>query len=73
MKEKLKELVKRMWRGEGFPEEIITPIHKKGAFKLSDTSNYRDVTLLCSAYKLYAAMLAERLGKETEKKSVPKL
>jgi len=34
IKERLKDLLKRIWKGEGFPEEwrkgVITPIHKKG-------------------------------------------
>ena len=57
-----------MWRGEGFPEEwrvgLIAPIFKKGDPK--SVENYRGVTLLCTAYKIYAGILAERLRKEVE-------
>jgi len=64
-----------VWRDEGFSEEwregIITPIHKKGA--LTEVTNYRGVTLLCSAYKLYAAVLTEKLRKETGKESTTRI
>jgi len=43
---------------------VITPIHKKG--NTSDVRNYRGITLLCTAYKIYAAILAERLREEIE-------
>lgn len=48
---KLKELIRRVWRGEGMPEEwregVITPIYKKGDKRSAD--NYRRITLLCMA------------------------
>jgi len=47
IKERLKDLLKRIWKEESFPEEwrngVITPIHKKG--DTSDVRNYRGVTL----------------------------
>lgn len=71
IKRKLNEMVKRIWRGEGFPEEwregIITPIYKKGDEK---KETYRGVTLLCTAYNIYAGILAERLREEVEEKKV---
>jgi len=70
IKERLKDLLKKIWKGEGFPEEwrkgVITPIHKKG--NISDVRNYRGITLLCTAYKIYAAILAERLREEIVRK-----
>jgi len=45
---------------------VITPIHKKG--DTSDMRNYREITLLCTAYKIYAAILAERLSEKIERK-----
>jgi len=45
---------------------VITPIYKKG--DTSDVRNYKGVTLLCTAYKIYAAILAEKLRKEIERK-----
>jgi len=71
IRERFKELLKRIWNREGFPEEwrkgVITSIHKNG-----DTSvrNYRGVTLLCTAYKIYAAILAERLREEIEERKL---
>lgn len=42
---KLKEVLRRVWRGEGFPEEwregVITPIHKKG--DKNKVENYREI------------------------------
>jgi len=71
IKKKLKNLLKRIWKGEdSFPEEwrkgVIIPIHKKG--DTSDVSNYREVTLLCTAYKIYVAILTKRLREEIEEK-----
>lgn len=41
---KLKEVLRRVWKGEGFPEEwrkgVITPIHKKGD---KNKENYREI------------------------------
>jgi len=45
---------------------VITPIHKKE--DTSDVRNYRRITLLCMAYKIYAAILAKRLSEEIERK-----
>jgi len=45
---------------------VRTPIHKKG--DTSDVRNYRGITLLCKAYKIYVAILAERLREEIEGK-----
>ena len=59
----LKEKLKQVWRGEGYPERwrkgIINPIFKKGDDRAVE--NYRGVTLLNTEYKLYAMVLGERL------------
>ena len=51
---KFREVVKRVWKGEGFPEEwkedLITPIFKKG--EKGRIENYRGITLLNSSYKV---------------------
>lgn len=58
-----------------FPEEwkvgIISPIHKKGNTKVVE--NYRGITLLCTAYKIYAYkiyanILTEKLRIKIEEK-----
>ena len=64
--------MKRVWKGEGFPEEwkegLITPIFKKG--EKGRIENYRGITLLNSAYKVYAMVLTERLRKKIENKEI---
>lgn len=65
----MKEILRRVWKGEGFPEwrkRVIAPIHKKG--DPDRMENYRGVTLLCTAYKLYAGVLTERLRAKVEEK-----
>ena len=44
----------------GFHEGLITTLHKAG--DRSDPSNYRPITLLNTDYRLYALLLARRLG-----------
>ncbi|XP_076291061.1 uncharacterized protein LOC143214209 [Lasioglossum baleicum] len=62
----------RVWRGEGWigewSEGIVVPIAKKGDSKKAE--NYRGFTLLQTAYKVYAAILAERLREEVEGKGL---
>lgn len=57
------ELVLSVWREEQLPDEwkvgIIVPLYKKGD-KL-DCSNYRGITLLNIAYKVFANVLYRRL------------
>lgn len=69
---KLKEVLKRVWRGKGFVEEwregLIVPLHKKG--DVGRVENYRGVILLNTAYKIYAGILNERLKKDVEEKGV---
>ena len=64
--------MKRVWKGEGFPEEwkegLITRIFKKG--EKGRVENYRGITLLNSACKVYAMVLTERLRKEIEDKEI---
>lgn len=60
------EICRRVWDGEGFPERwkdgVIVPIAKKrGAERVED---HRGVTLMPTAYKIYAMVLAERLRGE---------
>lgn len=68
--EVLAELIKKIWKEGGIPDEwnkgMISPIYKKG--EKSEVKNYRGVTLMDTAYKIYANILNERLKKEIEKK-----
>jgi hypothetical protein len=64
--DRLLEIMNGVWKGEGFPQEwkegIICPIYKKG--EKDTASNYRGITLLNTAYKVYAMIVEERLMKE---------
>jgi hypothetical protein len=61
-----------VWKGEGFPQEwkegIICPIYKKG--EKDTASNYRGITLLNTAYKVYAMIVEERLMKKMNERGV---
>ena len=47
---------------------IVVPIHKKG--DVNETNNYRDVSLLSTAYKIYTKVLLSRLEREVEEKGI---
>ena len=61
--ERLVEIMNGVWKGEGFPQKwrkgVICPIHKKG--NRDDPKNYRGITLLSTAYKLYAMVIGEKM------------
>lgn len=58
--------------GRGWPEDwkegIIIPIVKKG--EGDRVGDYRGVTLMPTIYKLYVAILAERVREEVEKERI---
>lgn len=66
------EIINKVWRGDGFPdswrEGIIAHIFKKGG--RDKLRNYRGITLLNTAYKIYAMVLQNRLKKEIEEKKL---
>lgn len=68
----IKGFCNRIWKGEGWPEEwkegVIVPIVKKGEGERVE--EYRGVTLMTTVYKLYAAVLAERLREDLEGRGV---
>lgn len=66
------KLCRRVWRREGMPErwrkEVIVPIaKKKGAREIGE---HKGITLLLTAYKIYASVVANRLIEEAEKKRI---
>lgn len=71
-KEALGRICQGIWRGEGFPERwregIIVPIAKKRGAR--EVGEHRGVTLMSSAYKICAAVLANRLEREIEERGI---
>lgn len=70
--DRITKVINKVWRGEGFPEGwkegIISPIFKKG--DRDNVANYRGITLLNTAYKIYAMVLENRLSQELEQKRI---
>lgn len=64
------DVCSRVWKGGGFPREwregVIVPILKTG--RGEKVEEYRGVTLTQTAYKVYAAVLMERLRREVRGK-----
>jgi sorting nexin-29 len=59
----------KVWKQEKLPEEweedLICPAYKKG--NTLDCQNYRGITLLNTAYKVFSNVLYERLKPHVEK------
>lgn len=70
MGEEFWKMINRVWKGEGIPLDwnkgLICPIYKKG--EKSEVKNYRGITLMDTAYKIYATILNRRLEIEAEEK-----
>lgn len=70
--EKMVELMKSIWKESIIPQDWrngrIVPLHKKG--DKEKIENYRSISLLCTAYKIYAEILRKRLEKEVEIKEM---
>lgn len=62
----LVELIKQVWSENTIPKDwkisVVAPIYKKG--DQDRTGNYRSISLLCTAYKVYAEVLRRRLEEE---------
>lgn len=72
VKHSLVELLKKVWKEGRMPvkwrRSIIVPLHKRG--DVNDIGNYRGISLLCSAYKIFAEILKRRLEHVMEKKKI---
>ena len=66
VREKLRKIINGIWKvkewPKGWKEGIICAIYKNG--EKAKTSNYRGVTLMCTAYKIYVMIVKKRLRKE---------
>lgn len=71
-KEVVVSLMKKIWKEGRIPKDwrksIIVLLYKKGDKKL--VKNYRGISLLCTAYKIYAEILRNKLEKEAKMKEM---
>lgn len=69
VKEKLVELLRQIWKEGYIPKDwrmsITVLLYKRGDSNIA--GNYRGISLLCSAYKIYAEILRNRLDEESER------
>ena len=69
---RITEIFNKVWKGEGFTERwkegVISQIFQKG--DREKVNNYRGITILNTAYKIYAMVLEKRLKKELEKNHI---
>ncbi|XP_039309072.1 uncharacterized protein LOC120358560 [Solenopsis invicta] len=72
LREKVIRLIQQVWKEGEMPEDwrmsIIVPLYKSGDQEKME--NYRDISLLCTAYKVYAEIIRNRLEKEVERRSL---
>jgi len=65
-------LIKSVWMQGVLPNDwkmsIILPLYKRG--EKEHVTNYRSISLLCSAYKVYAEILRNRMETEAERKGI---
>lgn len=68
LKSRMIDIIEKVWEGEAIPEDwktaVIVPLHKKG--DKENTNNYRGISLLSTAYKLYSEVILRRLEEEVE-------
>lgn len=69
---KLVKLINRIWKErtilEDWKTSIVVPSYKKG--NQEEAINYRDTSLVCSAYKIYTEVIRRRLENEVERKKL---
>ncbi|XP_018375576.1 PREDICTED: uncharacterized protein LOC108769213 [Trachymyrmex cornetzi] len=66
------KMCNEVWKGEGWPElwkeGMVVPVKKKG--QGNDVRDYRGISIMPTLYKVYTAVLAERLREEIEGKGM---
>jgi len=72
LSKELTEMIRAVWQQGTIPKDwktsIVTPLYKRGDKEA--VGNYRGISLLCTAYKVYAEVLRNRLEKEVEEKGM---
>ena len=70
--DEIENIIKRVWSGEGMIEDwkiaVVVPLFKKGDINMA--SNYRGISLLSTAYKIYTEILRQRLEIEMNEKDI---
>lgn len=65
-------MIKRVWKEGILPADwrksLIVPLYKRGDTDRVD--NYRGISLLCSAYKIYTEIIRNRMDSEVEEKNM---
>lgn len=68
----IKEVIKKVWKNKKMPEDwnvsVMVPIYKKDNHE--KTENHRGISLLCTAYKIYAEILRNKLKEEIERRKL---
>jgi hypothetical protein len=68
LRSEIHKLIRCILNKEGLPdqwkESIIVPVHKRG--NINDCSNYRETSLLSTAYKMLSNILPSRLSPYTD-------
>ncbi|XP_011171244.1 uncharacterized protein LOC105203975 [Solenopsis invicta] len=69
---RMKNLRKQIWKARTIPKDwkkgIVVPLYKRGDKKI--VGNYRGISLLCTAYKIYAEVIGNRLEMEVEERGI---
>lgn len=72
LRRKFVDLLMLIWKCGSLPRDwrksIVVPLYKRG--DKESVGNYRGISLLCSAYKIYAEIIRKRLEKEVEEKNM---
>lgn len=73
VKKGLVDILQQIWKEGEIPgdwkKSVIVPLHKKG--DVEKTGNYRGISLLCTAYKIYAEIIRQRLEEVERLKLLP--